>query len=180
MSEDPFERILQRYLEAVKSMGGRASFNAIVEWASREELGSSIVAAVVLNELVARGLLRAPEGLMEVEGLQDLKAPVVVELPAAQPASLAKDAAVAAKPPPVEEVVEEDLKAAASYLSEYWSVGEIRFLDDLRLMGVKDPQRVLRRLLELGYVERTSSGVINATSKLPRVKRRAPSLADFI
>jgi len=77
-------------------------------------------------------------------------------------------------------VGEEDLRIAIAYLNDYWSVGELRLIDDLKSMGVKDPSWVLRRLLELGYVERTPSGVVNATGKLPKVKRRGPSLANFV
>jgi hypothetical protein len=188
LAEDPFERMLQRYLEAVKAKGGAASFNDMVEWAGREGLGSSVVVAVVLNELVSRGLLEAPEGLREVEGFQDLKAPAAVRLPqppptlkpAPAPTPTPPEAAPAAAPAEEAGAVEEGLKAAIAYLNDYWSVGELRLVDDLKSMGVKDPPRVVRRLLELGYAERTSSGVINATDKLPRVKRRGPSLAEFM
>jgi len=193
LPEDPFERLLQRYLEAVRGMGGRASFEEVVDWASREGLGSAVVAAVVLNELVARGLLKAPEGLKEVEGVRDLKAPVIVETPLPTEPSVEEKAVEAPpqQPAPIPvakvegvrtevEVGDEDLKAAIAYLNDYWSVGELRFIDDLRMMGVRDPPKVLRRLLELGFAERTPSGVVNATSKLPRVKRKGPLLADFL
>ena len=185
MAEDPFERMLQRYLEAVKAKGGAASFDDVVEWAGREGLGSPVVAAVVLNELVSRGLLEAAGGLREVEGVQDLKAPAAVRLPQPTPALKPAPAPTPVAAPaaaPAEEAgdVEEGLKAAIAYLNDYWSVGELRLIDDLKYMGVRDPPRVIRRLLELGYAERTSSGVVNATDKLPRVKRRGPSLAEFM
>ena len=69
--------------------------------------------------------------------------------------------------------MDEDMLKAIEYLSMYWSVGEIRFLEDLKQQGVKNPGDVLKRLIELGYVERSRIGVINATSKLPRVKPKS-------
>jgi len=74
---------------------------------------------------------------------------------------------------------DEDLLKAIEYLSMYWSVGEIRFLEDLKQQGVKNPGDVLKRLIELGYVERSRLGVINATSKLPRVKPKS-YLSDLL
>lgn len=74
---------------------------------------------------------------------------------------------------------DEDILKAVEYLSMYWSVGEIRFLEDLKQQGVKNPGDVLKRLIELGYVERSRLGVINATSKLPRVKPKS-YLSDLL
>ncbi len=68
--------------------------------------------------------------------------------------------------------LDEDLVRAIEYLSSYWSVGEVRFALDLKRMGIEDPERVIRRLLELGYIERTKLGVINATDKLPRMETK--------
>ncbi|RLE50414.1 MAG: hypothetical protein DRJ31_01375 [Candidatus Methanomethylicota archaeon] len=73
----------------------------------------------------------------------------------------------------------EDVKKAIEYLNEYWSVGILRFFSDLKMMGVSDPKAVLRALVEKGYVELTSSGVVNATDKLPKVKK-AKTLADLL
>lgn len=70
-----------------------------------------------------------------------------------------------------ETTFEEDLDKAIRYLNTYWSVGEIRFMIDMKALGVKDPSKVLQKLLELGYVERNPLGVINATKKLPKVSK---------
>lgn len=75
--------------------------------------------------------------------------------------------------------MDEDLRTAINYLNSYWSVGEIRFLMDLKNMGVENPENVLKRLLELGYVERSPLGVINATKLLPQIKERK-TLVDLV
>ena len=70
-----------------------------------------------------------------------------------------------------ESPVSSDLERVIAYLNNYRSVGEIRFLLDLKAMGIKDPSEVLENLLELGYVTRSPLGVINATDKLPKVTK---------
>ncbi len=91
----------------------------------------------------------------------------------------AKKAEAEVPPTPSSEELDEDLRKAISYLNSYWSVGEIRFLMDMKNMGVKHPENLLKRLLELGYVERSTLGVINATKLLPRIKEKKP-LVDLI
>ncbi len=75
--------------------------------------------------------------------------------------------------------IDEDLEKAIAYLNDYWSVGELRLALDLKAMGVKNPERVIERLLELGYATRSPLGVINATEKLPKVSREK-SLSEVI
>jgi len=67
----------------------------------------------------------------------------------------------------------DDVIKAITYLSEYWSVGEIRFIEDLKRMGVENPREVIIELLKLGYIERKPIGVINATKKMPRIKPKS-------
>ena len=82
--------------------------------------------------------------------------------------------------PAIEKIEDgEDLAKAIEYLNYFWSVGEIRFILDLKREGVKDPEKVLRRLLELGYVTRSPLGVINATERLPKLENRK-SIADIL
>jgi len=76
-------------------------------------------------------------------------------------------------------VEDEDLRKAVEYLNDYWSVGVLRFFSDLKMMGVSDPKAVLRMLIEKGYAELTASGVVNATDKLPKVKK-SKTLADLL
>ncbi len=65
---------------------------------------------------------------------------------------------------------EEDVRKAIIYLNEYHSVGEYRFFEDLKAMGVKNPRQVMYKLLSLGFIVRHKLGVIDATDKLPKVK----------
>ena len=191
MSEGALEKLIERYRRAIEERGGEARFEDIVEWAKREDLGSELVTTVILNEMVKRGVVEAPQGFKEVGGIEGLTAPVVVRLARQPPTPPGRpspptprppEAKLESRPPPpkarAEPVSERDLEIAISYLNDYWSVGELRLMDDLRALGVSEPQKVVRRLMELGYVERTPSGVINATDKLPRVKKGVP-LATF-
>lgn len=77
------------------------------------------------------------------------------------------------------EIPDEDYKKALTYLAKYRSVGEVRLSLDLMKEGVRDVERVLRRLLEEGYATRSPLGVINATEKLPRINTKI-SLADLL
>jgi len=72
-----------------------------------------------------------------------------------------------------------DLYKAIQYLNRYWSVGDIRFIEDLKKNNVKDPEKVLKELLEKGYVERHPLGVLNATNKLPQVSTKK-SFAEML
>ena len=72
-----------------------------------------------------------------------------------------------------------DLEKAIDYLNTYWSVGEIRLMLDLKMMGIKRPEKVLEKLLKLGYVERSPLGVINATDKLPK-RRKEKTISELI
>ena len=66
-------------------------------------------------------------------------------------------------------LVDEDLRKAVEYLNMYRSVGRLRFEMDLKNCGVKDPKVVLEKLVKLEYVKATPD-VVNATSKLPKIK----------
>jgi|GEM_PF-1073092 len=72
-----------------------------------------------------------------------------------------------------------DLYKAIQYLNRYWSVGDIRFIEDLKRNNVKDPEKVLKELLEREYVERHPLGVLNATNKLPRLSTKK-SFAEML
>ena len=66
-------------------------------------------------------------------------------------------------------LVDEDLRKAVEYLNMYRSVGRLRFEMDLKDCGVEDPKVVLEKLVKLEYVKATPD-VVNATSKLPKIK----------
>lgn len=77
------------------------------------------------------------------------------------------------------EQFDEDTRKAIVYLNSYWSVGSLRFMQDLRRMGVKDPRRLMLKLAELGFIEIVPDGVVNATPKLPKVGKKI-TLADLL
>ena len=68
--------------------------------------------------------------------------------------------------------LDEDLKIAIDYLNSYWSVGEIRFILDLKNLGVKDPEKIIDTLWEKKYIEIDDLGVITATENLPKIFKK--------
>jgi len=74
-----------------------------------------------------------------------------------------------------------DLVKALDYLSKYWSVGEIRFIQDLKRLGVRNPREVIEKLLSHKLISRSKLGVINAEKKLLEVyKPRPTSITDIV
>jgi len=67
-----------------------------------------------------------------------------------------------------------DLAIALQYLRRYWSVGELRFVADLKSLGVNDPESLLRRLVSEGLVTLAEPGVVNA--KKEEVEKRVKEL----
>ena len=47
-----------------------------------------------------------------------------------------------------------DHRKVFSYFSKHFSVGDIRAVEDLEKMGVRDPQSVIQDLIEMGLLER--------------------------
>lgn len=60
---------------------------------------------------------------------------------------------------------DENIRKALKYLLNYWSVGEIRFKEDLKGMKVENPEEVIEKLSSMGFIERTRLGVINLKKK---------------
>ena len=81
---------------------------------------------------------------------------------------------------PMLEELEGDLAIAVNYLSTYWSVGEIRFLMDLKKLGVKDPAQVLSELLRRGLATRSPLGVINATEIIRKLGAGKIRISDLL
>lgn len=86
-------------------------------------------------------------------------------------------------------LADDDLVRAIRYLERYWSVGKLRFLEDLENLGVKDPRRVLEDLLRRGLVEVVEpgfdgAGVVNAKEELFAIAKKivqtsSTQLSDF-
>jgi hypothetical protein len=70
--------------------------------------------------------------------------------------------------------MDRDLAIALQYLRRYWSVGELRFVADLKSLGVNDPEGLLRRLISEGLVTLAEPGVVNA--KKEEVEKRVKEL----
>jgi len=126
-----------------------------------EEIEERVEAA---REKVEKRIEEAPTEFGELSSSVEVKAKVVEEEPGA------KDRM---------RITEDDLNKAIEYLNDYWSVGVIRFMQDLKLLGVSKPDAVLRKLIELGYVNYSPMGVVNATDKLPKI-RRPRKLIEFV
>ena len=73
---------------------------------------------------------------------------------------------------------DENIRKALKYLLNYWSVGEIRFKEDLKGMKIENPEEVLEKLSSMGFIERTRLGVIN----LKKEYRKKPKvyLSDLL
>jgi len=84
------------------------------------------------------------------------------------------------------EAADRDLAVALHYLHRYWSVGRLRFLADMKSLGVKDPESLLRRLVESGLATVVEPGVVNArrdaVEKMAKEMGGAPakSLAELL
>lgn len=59
-------------------------------------------------------------------------------------------------------VADRELAVALQYLRRYWSVGELRFVADMKSLGVSDPEGLLRKLVDKGLVTLAEPGVVNA------------------
>ncbi len=176
---DKFTTLAEMVKAKVKE-GGRVSFRELAKWAEGTEIGSLFVLYAIVKDLLDRGELVAPEGYEELPELMMWPAPKVVALPEAVEGverSEVKKITEEPQRPKMEldfEKLDDDLRKALYYFSEYWSVGEIRFKLDLKRLGVQDPDRVLARLLEMGVVELTAGGVVNLKVELPKLKKRSP------
>jgi len=64
-----------------------------------------------------------------------------------------------------------DFSKALRYLGRYWSVGRLRFLEDMINEGVElnKAERILVELRRMGLVELTENNVINASEELRRL-----------
>ncbi|RLE89917.1 MAG: hypothetical protein DRJ49_01470 [Thermoprotei archaeon] len=74
----------------------------------------------------------------------------------------------------------DEIDLAINYLNRYPSVGSIRFAIDLKGMGVSDPEALMRKLIDLGYIVIDDLGVVNITDKLPKVDRESVKLSNLV
>jgi hypothetical protein len=134
------EEIENAILSFVKERG-KVSYEEIEKWAEKNNIGSYTL-RIILNDLIKRKSLEAPDGFYDEESY--------IEPPRPKSIVLASS----------------DYEKLKEYLKEYKSIGILRFFDDLIKMGIKDVNELLRRAIKEGYAELTPSGVVNATEKL--------------
>lgn len=135
------EEIENAILSFVKERG-KVNYEEIEEWAEKNNIGSYTL-RIILNDLIERKFLDAPDGFYEEE-------------PHIEPP----------KPKSITLYHSSDYEKLKEYLKEYRSIGILRFFEDLTKIGVKNVNELLRRAIKEGYAELTSSGVVNATEKL--------------
>ena len=178
---DKFTTLAEMVKAKIREEKGKIAFRELVKWAENTEIGSIFVLYAIVKDLIDRGELVAPDGYEELPELMMWPAPKTVALPGAvkEVEEVVEEGSEKAKLDLDLEKLDEDLKKALSYLSDYWSVGEIRFKLDLKRLGVRDPDKVLSRLLEMNIVELTASGVVNLKVEIPKLKKK-PSLSRLI
>lgn len=203
---DYYKRIVNELYNFILRSGGEVSFEELAEWAERNSVGS-ITLSIALNDLIDSGKITAPKGFFEPEDyivafpvpriirIVDDKALEEGEHEEARSegkkieAGVKREYVKEGESSSTGEVVQartevgvfdaNDFNRAIEYLNDYWSVGVIRFIHDLKSMGISNPDLILKKLIELEYVNYLPIGVINATSKLPRIKR-SKKLSEFI
>ena len=205
---DKFATLAEMVKARVREVGGRISFRDLAEWAKDTEIGSLFVLYAIVKDMIDQGELVALEGYEELPELMMWQAPKVVALPEEAQEIKPKERKAKPEEAKIKERLEEemsleeygkileeeiekpkleidiekldeDLKKALSYLSEYWSVGEIRFKLDLKKLGIQDPDKVLYKLLDMDVIDLTPGGVVNLKVELPKIKKK-PSLIGFI
>lgn len=143
-STDPFDEVARQVLSTVEKRGGRVEFTEMERWAEFTEIGKYTLRTVICD-LIEVGKLRAPDGYADMGDELEPPTPRFVEIP---------------------KIPERDVRSMKHYLSEYWSVGELRLFEDMARSGMKDVGEVLKSVLGQGYAELTLTSVINATRKL--------------
>lgn len=182
--------LLDRVRSYIRSVG-EISFDDLRVWAKGENIGLATLTAI-LNDLLKIGEISAPEGFMEVEDvLCSFQVPKIISskpsvtvIPSkvdVSRESIAMEVSVEKSTTRIDLdwMKDVDLRRAVEYLNKYHSVGVIRFLRDLSDMGVSNPEAVLKKLISLGYVDYSPLGVVNASSKLPKISDKR-LLSEFI
>ena len=184
--------ILERIFNFVKTLD-RITFDELKSWAEKEGIGV-LTLSIALNDLIEAGRLSAPEGFFELSDVVgNFSVPRSVSIVSDSSSVEAEDnassmlhgassnSATTINPSPsvTDDALEDrsdswkndaDLVKAVDYLNKYHSVGVIRYLEDLRSLKISQPERILKQLVDFGFVEYSASGVVNVTDKLPKVK----------
>lgn len=171
---------------------GELSFEDLRKWAKSEGIGLASLTAI-LNDLLNENRIFAPQGFMEVEDLIcSFTVPKIISTTKSVEEFSVTKVEIESKPSASQSVIKSsvektgldwmkdpDLKRAIEYLNKYHSVGVIRFISDLSDMGVSNPDNLLKKLISIGYVDYSHSGVINASRNLPKISDKR-LLSEYI
>ncbi|MEM2137252.1 MAG: hypothetical protein QXI93_04785 [Candidatus Methanomethylicia archaeon] len=174
------------------SKHGELSFEDLRKWAKSEGIGLASLTAI-LNDLLNENRIFAPQGFMEVEDIIcSFTVPKIISTNKSVGEVSATKVEIESKPSAPQSVIktsvektdldwmkDPDLKRAIEYLNKYHSVGVIRFILDLSDMGVSNPDNLLKKLISIGYVDYSHSGVINASRNLPKISDKR-LLSEYI
>lgn len=187
-SKTSWGEVAKKLKAKIEVLGGEASYEHLAEWANQEGV-DTFALKLLLNDLVRSGVAIAPQGYyLPKDDEMGFMAPKTIKLilkekpktATPQPTPRAVEKHVEEPRTPLSEEEGRGLSVAITYLNEYPSVGRLRLINDLKTLGLEEPEKTLRRLLEMGYATISPLGVVNAAERLPKVKSKPKKLAAFI
>lgn len=193
MSSDLFNKLVVKAKEFIEKHG-TVTYDEMVKWANAENI-SAITLSVIIEELLSRGVAE-PDGefftppelslplfkksvpkALRAKGLKPIEVKPTVNPP---PEGGGVQPGTGASRVEVDELLKDpEMRKVIEYLNENWSVGDLRIMNDLERMGIQNPRRLIRKLLDLELITYHPNGVFDITDKLPRIKRKR-TLADFL
>jgi len=196
LSDDMFNKLVVKAKEFIEKHG-TVTYDEMAKWANAENI-SAITLSVIIEELLSRGVVEAegefftpPElsfplfkksipKALRVKSLKpsELKPPVDISHP--EEVGVNVQPSIEVSRVEVDELLKDpEMRKVIEYLNEHWSVGDLRIMGDLEKMGIQNPRRLIRKLLDLELITYHPNGVFDITDKLPRIRRKK-TLADFL
>ncbi len=184
VAEKEFEELKKSILAFLAERKGNCKFTELDAW-SRERALPRLTLRIAINDLIDSGEIIGSPSFLEGDDFAPwVKIPS--ELSSKREAKPVVTAKVEAKPAATTEAelvrydeTEPNLRRAIEYLNDYPSVGIMRFNLDLQSLQVEETDRILKKLSDEGFVEVSPLGVVNATSRLPKMTRNL-TLGDLI
>lgn len=178
-----FEGLKRAIIDFLSEKDEHCKFEELDAW-SRDKGYPRLTLRIALNELIDAGTITGSTERAEVDDYAPwVKIPREISLKKepVQGAVVAQEDHTEVEPPQLAPIDSSDpnLRRAIEYLNDYPSVGLMRFNLDLRNSQVPDIDKILMRLTEEGYVEVSPMGVVNATSRLPKITRKV-TLGDLL
>ncbi len=196
MSSDLFNRLVMKAKEFIEKRS-IVTYDEMVKWANTENI-SSITLSVIIEELLSRGIVE-PEGefftppelsfplfkksvpkAIRVKGLEPSVVKPTINIPHPGEDIVKVKVNTGVGKVNVDELLKDpEMLRVIEYLSEHWSVGDLKIMNDLEKMGIQNPRRFIRKLLDLELITYHPDGVFDITDKFPRIKKKK-TLADFL